>query len=199
MVQRNNTLVQCRMKNVATQYRGTYVRPVTSRDSAPEEIIISMKQELNMHEQIARQVREMVAAAAKAELPEQARVAAQETVAKAREVCAQWAAAVETGGKALEDVVLAGQSNAKAITTRIATNALANTNAALAAAEEIVEAKTVTEAAQIQARFLQTQATVLREQGTALVELSLKAAKEAVDTAMKAAANAAAEANRAGA
>jgi hypothetical protein len=40
---------------------------------------------------------------------------------------------------------------------------------------------------------------VLREQGTALVELSLKAAKEAVDTAMKAAANAAAEANRAGA
>jgi hypothetical protein len=150
-----------------------------------------------MHEQIARQVREMVAAAAKAEVPAEARAAAQETVAKAREACAKWAAAIETGGKTLEDAILAGQSSAKAITAKIAADALANTNAALTAAEEIVEAKTLPEAAQIQARFLQTQATALREQGNALVELSLKAAKEAVDAVIKAAANAAAEVNRA--
>lgn len=150
-----------------------------------------------MHEQIARQVREMVATAAKAELPAEARAAAQETVAKAREACARWVAAVETGGKTLEDAILAGQLNAKAISTRIAADALANTNAALAAAEEIVEAKTLPEAAQIQARFLQSQVTALREQGNALLELSLKAVKEVADTMLKAAANATVEVNRA--
>jgi hypothetical protein len=150
-----------------------------------------------MHEQIARQVREMVAAAAKAEVPAEARAAGQETVAKAREACAQWAAAIEKGAKAVDEVILAGQSSAKAITTKIAADAVANANSALNVAEEIVEAKTLPEAAQIQARFLQTQLTVLREQGSALVELSLEVAKQATDTLMKAAANAAGDIKKA--
>ncbi len=46
------------------------------------------------------------------------------------------------------------------------------------------------EAAQLQARFLQTQMTVLGEQGKALIEPSLKVAKETADTLIKATTNA---------
>ena len=54
----------------------------------------------------------------------------------------------------------------------------------------MVEARTLPEAAQLQARFLQTQMTVLGEQGNALIELSLKVAKETADMWIKAVANA---------
>jgi len=51
----------------------------------------------------------------------------------------------------------------------------------------LVDAKTLSEAAQLQAKFIQTQANVIGEQGKALIELSLKAAKETADAWMKAA------------
>ncbi len=143
-----------------------------------------------MHEEIAREVRDMMAAAAKTEVPAQVRAIAQESVAKAREACGRWNAAVEKGAKALEDVIAAAQSNAKTVARRIAEDTLANTSSALDVAEQLVEAKTLPEAAQLQAKFVQTQVNVIGEQGKALIELALKAAKETADAWLKAASNA---------
>jgi hypothetical protein len=143
-----------------------------------------------MHEEITRQVRDMVTVATKTEVPAEVRVIGQDSVAKAREACANWTTAVEKGAKALEDVILAAQSSAKTVARKIADDAVANTKSALDAAEQLVEAKTLPEAALLQARFLQTQMTVLGEQGKALIELSLKVAKETADTLIKAATNA---------
>ena len=143
-----------------------------------------------MHAEITRQIRDMVAVATKTEVPAEVRAIGQEGVAKAREACANWTTAVERGAKALEDVILAAQSNAKIVARKITDDAVANTKYALDAAEQLVEAKTLPEAAQLQARFLQTQMTALGEQGNALIELSLKVAKETADTSIKATTNA---------
>jgi len=149
-----------------------------------------MKQEIKMHEEITQQIRDMVAAAAKTEVPAEVRAVGQEGVAKAREACAKLNAVAEKGSKALEDVILIAQSSAKTVARKIADDAVANTKSALDAAEQLVEAKTLPEAALLQARFLQTQMTVLGEQGKALIEPSLKVAKETADTLIKATTNA---------
>src|SRR5471032_529471 len=148
------------------------------------------KQENKMDEEITRQVRDMVAAAAKTEVPAQVRAVGQGNVAKAREACAKLNAVAEKGAKVLEDVILIAQSSAKTVARKIADDAVANTKSALDAAEQLVESKTLPEAARLQARFLQTQITVLGEQGNALIELSLKVAKEAADMWIKAVTNA---------
>jgi len=150
-----------------------------------------------MHEEIARQVRDMVAAAAKTEVPAQVRAIGQESVAKARETCARWSIALEQGARALEEVVLAAQANAKTVVRRIAEDVLANTSSALDAAEQLVDAKTLPEAAQLQAKFVQTQVNVMGEQGKALLELSLKVAKEGADAWIAAARNAVGDLNKA--
>jgi hypothetical protein len=118
------------------------------------------------------------------------RAVGQESVVKAREVCAKWSIAVEKGAKVLEDVITVAQSNAKTVARRIADDTLANTSSALDAAQQLVDAKTLPEAAQLQVKFVQTQMNVIGEQGKALIELSLKAAKETADAWMKAASNA---------
>ena len=60
-------------------------------------------------------------------------------------------------------------------------NALANTEAEFDAADELARVKTLQEAAQLQAKFLQTQMNAVGEQGKALFELSLNFAEEAAD------------------
>jgi hypothetical protein len=143
-----------------------------------------------MHEEIARQVRDMMAAAAKTGVPAQVRAVGQQSVVNAREACAKWSIAVEKGAKVLEDVITVAQSNAKTVARRIADDTLANTSSALDAAQQLVDVKTFPEAAQLQAKFVQTQMNVIGEQGKALFELSLKTVKETADTWMKAASNA---------
>ena len=80
------------------------------------------------------------------------------------------------------------QSSAKLVSRKIADNAVANTAAALEAAEQLASAKTFREAAQLQGKFVQAQMGVLGEQANALLELSLKVAKQAADTFVGAAA-----------
>jgi hypothetical protein len=188
MLQRNTTLVQCDMKYVAAHNRDAYLSPWFP--GKEPRVARPMKQEIEMHEEVTRQIRDMVAVAV---VPVEARAVGQESVAKAREACTNWTIAVEMAAKALEDGLLIAQSSAKAIVRKIADDAVANTKSALDAAAQLVEAKTLPEAAQLQARLLQTQMTALGEQGNALIELSLKVAKEAADKWIKAVTNAVGE------
>ncbi|MGK3847834.1 phasin family protein, partial [Enterococcus faecium] len=84
--------------------------------------------------------------------------------------------------KAVEEVVLASTAGNKAIGEKIFQNTVANTEAAFDAAQAIARAKTLPEAAQIQAKFLQQQMTIAGTQTKELFELSTKVAKQAFES-----------------
>lgn len=134
-----------------------------------------------MHEQISKQAREMWAAATKTEIPDAIRSAAQDSVAKASEALAQWQTVARQGSKAFEDISLATQSGAKAVGEQVLGNTIANAEAGIAAAQKVVAARTIPEAAQLQAKFLQDQAEAWKLQSKELAELSLKVARETAD------------------
>ncbi len=135
-----------------------------------------------MNEHIARQAQEMLAAAAKTEVPTEVRALAQETVAKAREAYCKWSSGARQGARALEEVMLAAQTGVRIIGAKAFGSAQANTEAAFEAAVELARARTLTEAAQLQAKFVQNQLAAVSDQGKELFELSVKVAKETADT-----------------
>lgn len=135
-----------------------------------------------MNETITRQARDMLAAASKAEVPSEVRAIAEDGVAKAREAYAIWTAAVEAGVKAMEELATVTQMAAKTMGDKVAGNTVANTEAAFAAAERLARAKTLPEAAQLQARFAQDQLALAGVQGKELFDLSTQVAKETAET-----------------
>lgn len=134
-----------------------------------------------MKDQITRQAQEMLAAAARIEVPAEVRAMAEDGVAKAREAYAKWNAAAQNGTKAIEDVALTAHAAAKTVTEKVYANALANTEATLDAAAKLARARTLNEAAQVQAKFVQDQIAAVTEQGKAVFELSVRVAKETTD------------------
>ncbi len=135
-----------------------------------------------MTEHIARQAQDMLAAAAKTEVPAEVRAFAQESVAKTREAFDKWNVGARQSTRVLEEVLLAARTGVKTIGEKALGNALANTEAAFDAAEGVARARTVPEAAQLQARFVQERLAALNAQGKALFELSIRVAKETTDT-----------------
>lgn len=135
-----------------------------------------------MNEQIARQAQDMLAAAAKTEVPAEVRALAQESLAKAREAFDKWNAGARQGAQALEEVVAAAQTGARTIGNKALGNTLINIDAAFEAAEGLARARTLPQAAQLQARFVQDQLADASTQGKELFELSVKVAKETADT-----------------
>jgi len=134
-----------------------------------------------MHEQLAQQARNVLVAAGTTEVPAEVRALAQESVGRAREAYARWVIGAEKGAKALEDVIGLARSSAKTVGEKAIANALANTEAAFNAADQLARARTLQEAAQLQVAFVQTQMETVGEQGKALFELSLGVAKNAAD------------------
>ena len=134
-----------------------------------------------MNEHIARQAQDMLAAAARTEVPAEVRALAEEGVAKAREAFGKWNTGAQQGAKALEEVMVAAQTGAKSIGEKAFRNALTNTEAAFNAAEGLARARTLPEAAQLQTRFVQDQLAIVSAQGKALFELSVKVAQETAD------------------
>ena len=74
-----------------------------------------------------------------------------------------------------------GATGAKTVGEKAIGNALTNAEAALDAADQLARARTLQEAAQLQATFAQKQMEAVGEQGKALFELSLKVTKEAAE------------------
>ena len=78
----------------------------------------------------------------------------------------------------VEEVLLAAQAGAKSIGEKVLHNTAVNTEAAFDAAQAIVRAKTIPEAARLQADFVQQQLAVAGAQTKELLELSTKVAKQ---------------------
>lgn len=140
-----------------------------------------------MNDYIRQQTEEFLNAARAARLPENVQAFAEESVAKAREAYEKLSVVAKDQAKIAEEMLLATQAGAKAFGTKVLDNAAANTDAVFDAAQAIAKAKTLPEAARLQADFMQKQFAVAGEQTRELLELSSRVARQALDTANQAA------------
>ncbi len=135
-----------------------------------------------MNDQFTRQAQDMFAAAKDARIPENFQVMAEEGVAKSREAYQKLNEVTQDSAKASEEIMLAAQAGAKAIGEKIVHNTTVNTEAAFDAAQAIARAKTLPEAARLQANFFQQQFAIAGAQTKELFELSTKVAKQTFET-----------------
>jgi hypothetical protein len=135
-----------------------------------------------MNDQFTRQAQDMFAAAKDARIPENFQVMAEEGVAKSREAYQKLSEVTQDSAKASEEIMLAAQAGAKAIGEKIVHNTTVNTEAAFDAAQAIARAKTLPEAARLQANFFQQQFAIAGAQTKELFELSTKVAKQTFET-----------------
>ncbi|MDX2257796.1 MAG: phasin family protein [Hyphomicrobiaceae bacterium] len=141
-----------------------------------------------MNEQFTRQAQDMFAAAKDARIPENFQAFAEDAVAKSRDAFAKITTVAQDNAKAVEEVFLAAQAGAKAIGERMLHNTAVNTEAAFDAAQAIARAKTLPEAARLQANFFQQQFAVAGAQTKELFELSTKVARQTFESMNSAAA-----------
>jgi len=131
-----------------------------------------------MTDQFTRQAEQFMNAAKDARVPENVQHFAEESVAKTREAYTKIAAAAKDNAKVLEHTVLAAQAGVKAISEKVLHNTTANTEAVFDAAQAIARAKTLPEAARLQADFVQQSLAIASKQTKELFELSTKVAQE---------------------
>ena len=141
-----------------------------------------------MNEQFARQANEMFNVAKDARIPENLQAMAEDGVSKGREAYQKLNSVAQENVKTTEEIMLAAHAGTKAIGEKVMSNAVANTEAMFDAAKAIARAKTLPEAARLQADFLQQQTTAASTQTKELFELSAKVAKQTFDTINSAAA-----------
>lgn len=135
-----------------------------------------------MNEQFTRQAQEIFNAAKDARIPENVQAFAEESVAKTREAYVKMASVAKDGVKVVEDVVLATHAGAKSIGDKVIENTLSNTEAAFDAAQAIARARSLPEAARLQADFMQQQFAVASSQTKDLLELTSKVARQTFES-----------------
>ena len=135
-----------------------------------------------MNEQFTRQAQEMLKAVNGLKVPENLQVMAEEGVAKSREAYDKLAAVAKDNAKVAEEVMLTAQAGAKSLSEKALSNTLANTEAAFEAIEAMVRAKSLPEAAQLQASFVQKQMAIAGAQTKEFFDLSTKVAKQTFET-----------------
>ena len=131
-----------------------------------------------MNEYIKRQAEEFLNAAKSVNLPENMQAFAQESVAKTREAYDKLSGAAKDQAKVAEDMLAATQAGAKAIGTKVLDHVTVNAEAAFDAAEAIDKARTLPEAARLQAEFVQKQFAAAGAQTKELFELSTRVAQQ---------------------
>jgi len=135
-----------------------------------------------MNEQLKRQATDFMKAASEARIPEGVQQIAEDTVAKTREAYARMAVATKDSAKVAEEVFLAAHAGARVIGEKMLANTAANTEAMFDAAQAIVKAKTLPEAARLQATFMQSQMALAGNQAKELFELSTRVAQQTFET-----------------
>ncbi|HUS97609.1 MAG TPA: phasin family protein [Hyphomicrobiaceae bacterium] len=135
-----------------------------------------------MNEQFTRQAQEMFNVAKDAKIPENLQAFAEDSVTKSREVFQKLNVAAVENAKAVEQMMLASHAGAKSIGEKVMGNTAANTESVFDAAQAISRAKTLPEAARLQADFMQQQTAAFTAQTKELFELSTKVAKQTFET-----------------
>lgn len=135
-----------------------------------------------MTDQYTRQAQEMLTAAKEARIPENVQAFAEDGVAKTREAYSKMSAAAKDSVKAMQEIMLAAQAGAQSFGDKMLTNANANTEAVLDAAEAMAKAKTMPEIARLQATFVQQQLAAASAQTKELFELSNKIGRQTLES-----------------
>ena len=135
-----------------------------------------------MNEQIKRQAEQFMNAAKDARIPEQFQAMAEDGVNKGREAFDKISSAAKDQAKVAEDLMLATQAGARAISAKIVDNTVHNTSALFDAAQAIARAKSVPDATRLQAEFIQKQFALAGAQTQELFELSTRVAKQSFET-----------------
>ena len=149
-----------------------------------------------MNEQFSRQAQDMFRVAQDGKIPENLQALAEDSVTKSREAYQKFQTVAKDGAKAVEEVVLAAQAGAKAFGEKVLHNATVNTEAAFDAAQAIARARSLPEAARLQADFMQQQLAVAGSQTKELFELSTKLARQTLESVNAAAAKSFEQAKR---
>jgi|SRR3954451_21264537 hypothetical protein len=121
-------------------------------------------------------------AAKNGRIPENFQAFAEDSVVRTREAYQKINTVAKDGAKAVEEVMLAAHAGAKAIGEKVLHNTAVNTDAAFEAAQAIARARTVPEAARLQADFMQQQLAAAGAQTRELFELSTKFMKQTFET-----------------
>jgi phasin len=135
-----------------------------------------------MNEQFTRQAQEMFNVAKDARIPENIQAFAEESVAKTRDAYQKINAVAKDNAKAIEELMLTAQAGARSLGEKVLTNTAANTEAVFDAAQAIARARTLPEAARLQADFLQQQLAIASAQTKELFELSAKVARQTFES-----------------
>jgi len=135
-----------------------------------------------MNEQLTRQAYEMFGAAKEARIPESVQALAEDSVVKAREAYTKMNVVAKEGAKVLEEIVLATHSGAKAIGEKVFEHSAANARMAFDAAQAVARAKTLPEAAKLQAEYIQRQFATGIEQTSDLFQLSTRVTRQTFDS-----------------
>lgn len=139
-----------------------------------------------MNEQFNRQAQEMFSAAKDARIPENLQAFTEDSVNRSREFYQKLNTAAQQNVNAVEEFMLASHAGAKSVGEKMMQNMSANTESAFDAAQSIARAKTLPEAARLQADFFQQQTTLAAQQTKELFELSSKVAKQTFESLNKA-------------
>jgi phasin len=141
-----------------------------------------------MNEQFTRQAQDMFRAAQDGRIPETFQAMAEDGVAKTREAYQKLQSASQENAKVVEDLVLTAQASAKAIGEKVLQNTTANTEAVFDAAQAMARARSLPEAARLQADFFQQQMAAATAQTKELMELSTRVTRQAIESMNAAAA-----------
>jgi len=131
-----------------------------------------------MNEQFTRQAEQFFSAAKEARVPENVQAMMVDGVAKTREAYEKASSVAKDQAKVAEEMLLAGQAGAKSIGSKLIENTAINAEAAFEAAQAIARARTLPEAARLQAEFVQKQMATAGAQTRELFELSSRIAQQ---------------------
>ena len=135
-----------------------------------------------MNEQFTRQAEQFFSAAKDARVPENVQAMMVDGVTKTREVYAKAASVAQDQAKVAEEIMLAGQAGARSLGSKLIENTVSNAEAAFDAAQAIARARTLPEAARLQAEFMQKQMAAAGAQTREFFELSSRIAQQTLAT-----------------
>lgn len=135
-----------------------------------------------MFEQMKAQAEQFMNSAQIGRMPENVQAMAEDGVARAREAFDKMQAAAKDQAQVAEEVMITSQAGAKAIGAKVIENTTMNTTALFDAAEAMAKARSLPEAMQMQAAFMQKQFAIAGQQSKDLFDLSSRVARQTFET-----------------
>jgi hypothetical protein len=135
-----------------------------------------------MRKKFTKPAEEFFEAAKDTRVPESIQAFAEDGLAKTRAAYDMATVAAMETGKSMQEVASIAQQGAKAIGEKVLENVAENTEAAFDIASRVMRAKSIPEAARLQAEFVQSQFVKAGEQTRELMELSANFAKSTFET-----------------